>query len=46
VQGNVVSENAYPSFLAELRQPLKISISKNSDIEDVTVVGAAKRNMW
>jgi len=41
-----VSENAYPSFLAELRQPLEISTSKHSDIEDVTVVGATKRDMW
>ena len=45
VQGNVVSENAYPSFLAELRQPLEIVRSKNSDIEDVTVVGTTFRDM-
>ena len=45
MQGNVVSENSYPSFLAELCQPLEIVRSKNSDIEDVTVVGTTFRDM-
>lgn len=46
VQGNVMSKNSYPSFLAELHQPLDISILENSDIEDVAVVGATNRDMW
>ena len=41
-----MSKNSYPSFLAELCQPLEISIFENSDIEDVAVEGAINRDMW